>query len=144
MKDKKLEKLLYKSFDGILTIKEAELLKEELRKSKELEETYNQIKKIRKAVNDVSEESFKPFFEERLLNKMFNVEKKGSPLSNWVDSLNKSFRQVAYTAAIILALLVFYNVNNGNISSIENLLGIYRTPIEYALDPSVQIFWSAL
>lgn len=144
MKDKKLEKLLYKSFDGILTIKEAELLKEELRKSKELEETYNQIKKIRKAVNDVSEESFKPFFEERLLNKMFNIEKKESPLSNWVDSLNKSFRQVAYTAAIILALLVFYNVNNGNISSIENLLGIYRTPIEYALDPSVQIFWSAL
>jgi len=144
MKDKKLEKLLYKSFDGILSIKEAELLREELRKSPELEETYNQIKKIRRAVGDTTEESFKPFFEERLINKIFNTEKKENPLVNWADSFNKSFRQVAYTAVAILALLIIYNVNSGNISSIENLIGIYRTPIEYVLDPSVQIFWSAL
>lgn len=144
MKDKKLEKLLYKSFDGILTIKEAELLKEELRKSPELEETYNQIKKIRSAVGEASEESFKPFFEERLINKIFNTEKKENPLVNWTDSFSKSFRQVAYTAVVILTLLVIYNVNSGNISSIENLIGIYRTPIEYVLDPSVQIFWSSL
>jgi hypothetical protein len=144
MKTKKLEELLYKSFDGILTIQEAELLKEELRKSPELEETYKRIKTIRNAVGEAAEDSFKPFFEERLLNKIFYPATKENVNLNWMDSFNKSFRQVAYAAVVVLTLLIIYNVNNGNISSLENLLGTYRTPIEYALDPSVQIFWSAL
>ncbi len=144
MKTKYLEELLYKSFDGILTIKEAEKLKEELRKSPELEETYNQIKMMRNAVINAADDSFKPFFEERVINKIFYPETKTNANLNWMDSFNKSFRQVAYAAAVVLALLIIYNVNNGNVSSIENILGIYRTPIEYALDPSVQIFWSAL
>jgi hypothetical protein len=141
---KKFEKLLYKSFDGILSIKEAELLKRELSKSAKLQEIYNQIKEIRTAVSRSSNTSFNPLFEERLFIKLNSQVKAEGYLNGWAESLSKSFQQIAYTAAIILALLIFYNLNNGNKSSIENLLGIYKTPVEYALDPTIQLFWSEI
>jgi hypothetical protein len=144
MNNKKLIKLLYKSYDGVLSIKEAELLRRELSNSTELQETYELIKKIRSAVSESSETSFKPFFEERVLNRLNNQLKPEGYLSGWAESFAVSFRQIAFSALILLSLLIFYNLNNGNSLSIENLLGTYKTPVEYALDPEIHYFWSAI
>jgi|WetSurMetagenome_2_1015567.scaffolds.fasta_scaffold35159_2 hypothetical protein len=144
MSNKKLTKLIYKSFDGALSIKEAELLKRELSNSTELKGTYEQIKKIRSAVSVSSVTSFKPFFEERVLNRLNNQVKPEGYISGWAESFTVSFRQIAVSALVLLCLLIFYNLNNGNNLSIENLLGTYKTPIEYILDPTIHYFWSAI
>jgi len=141
MENNKIKKLIYKSLDGILSEKEEKMLNEELQSSVEARLMYDEIAGIRKAVQNIEPEPFKPFFEERLLDKINNPQVIEGNNSGWTESLTKSFRQIAFTTVIILALLVLYNVNQGNYSSFENLLGTYKTPIEYVLDPSFHLLW---
>ncbi|MDP4115591.1 MAG: hypothetical protein Q8903_05625, partial [Bacteroidota bacterium] len=119
MENNKIKKLIYKSLDGILSEKEERMLNEELQSSVEARLMYDEIAGIRKAVQNIEPEPFKPFFEERLLDKINNPQVIEGNNSGWTESLTKSFRQIAFTTVIILALLVLYNVNQGNYSSFE-------------------------
>lgn len=138
MKNRKLEKLLYKSFDAVLTTQEAEKLNTGLRELPELRNTYEQIRRLRGNLNGITSPDIKPFFEERLLNKISL--NNNSIIVSWADTLMSPFRQIAFTAMVILMFLVVYNINAGNYSGISDILGSDETPIEYALDPTIQFF----
>ena len=144
MKNNKIEKLIYKSLDGILNADEEKLLNNELQNSVEVQRMYNEIVSLRKTVQDIEPEPFRPFFEERLLDKINNPLVYGNKTAGWSESFMKSCRQVAFTTVIILALLILYNVNQGNYSSFESLLGIYKAPIEYTIDPSFHLMWGTI
>jgi hypothetical protein len=141
MKNKKIEKLICKSLDGILTADEEKFLNNELQNSVEIKRMYNDIVKLREIVQNIEAEPFRPFFEERLLDKINNPLVYKNKTAGWSESFMKSCRQVAFTTVIILALLILYNVNQGNYTSFENLLGIYKAPIEYTIDPSFHLMW---
>lgn len=132
---KVIEKLLYKSFDAPLSIKEADLLANALKNSAELKEELSHITEIRNVAGKGAYPDFKPFFEERLLNKLYSKEKIVFSFNIWINSLSYSFRNIAVAAIIVLILLVSYNIKNGNIYSIANLLGKSDPSIEYAFDP---------
>ena len=138
MKTKELEKLLYKSFDGSLSEKEQTLLNGGLEHSEELRKLRDQIKELRDVVHKSKNDSVKPFFEERLLNKL-NASSKSDKFSEWAESFVFSFRRIVFAAAIFLGFLILYNVNQGNFSAIENLFGTYQAPVEYALDPATYL-----
>jgi hypothetical protein len=144
MKNKKLELLLYKSFDSHLTEEEAELLRQELQSSKELRRKYNEISEIRKAISNTAETSFDPFFEQRILSKINNTQSERKYVNVFADSLVFSFRKVALVASFLLVALISYNLISGNNYSIEGLLGTSKTPIEYAFDSTLNLFWSGI
>jgi hypothetical protein len=135
-----IKKLLYKSFDSNLTPKEEAILKEELQKSGDLRELSGQITALRNKVKSSAYPEFSPYFESRLLANLNREQKQNGLLSGLYDSLELSFKKIALTAAAVLLILILYNVKQGNLSSLENVLGVYHTPIEYAFDPSAHLF----
>jgi hypothetical protein len=142
MTNKKIERLFYKSLDSTLSRKEEEILNTELQHSEKLREKYSQIITMRNAVSKSAITSFQPSFEENLFRKIYNPEKEKKSLNGWSNFLFISFRRIAFTAIIILIILISYNLNSGNKYSIENLLGIYETSLEHAFDPFRNLLWS--
>jgi hypothetical protein len=135
MKNKKLTKLIYKNLDGTLSNKEMEVLKNEWDNSESLKKKYNQILEFREKVSESGIHSFKPLFEERLLDKLSAGKLPEAVSRGWTNSLVVSFHHLALAAAIILILLITYNLESGNYYSFQNLFGTSQSSIELAFDP---------
>lgn len=135
MRNKVIEKLLYKSLDTTLSEKESKILNDELRRSKQMNEQYLELIKIRKAIGDCAVTSFKISFEERLSDKLNKFLSGATYFNSWTNSLATAFRRIAISAMIFLIFLVLYNLKSGNKYSIENLLGTSNTTIVSAFDP---------
>jgi hypothetical protein len=135
MKNKKTEKLLYKSFDVSLNKEEAEQLESALKNSAGLKKEYDEIKELREEIKNSAVTSFKPFFEERLLNKLNNSSSAQNMFWDAQNSFVISFRKIGLTAICILIILLSYNLKSGNSYSIKNIFGISNAGIEYAFDP---------
>jgi len=73
--DKKIIDLLYRSFDSDLSAEEQHLLEQALRESDALKTEKEKITAIRANLALEKEQSFKPFFAERVMNKIQNVSK---------------------------------------------------------------------
>ncbi|MGE5352782.1 MAG: hypothetical protein ACM3P0_11910 [Acidobacteriota bacterium] len=144
MKKSKLELLIYKSLDSKLTGDESVLLQNELQNSEEFLKLYKQIIEMRKAVSSSAETSFDPFFEQRVLSKLSMPETKAQPLSGLTESLTLSFRKVVLIGSVVLLALISYNVASGENYSIENIMGTYSAPLEYALDTTYNLIWSGI
>ena len=140
MTNKKLEKLLYKSFDAELSNKESKILENELKHSKELRKLQEQISAMRKAVQNSKSESLKPFFQERVLNKIKSNSEPISFYNELGEIFGGVFKQVALGVVILLLALVIYNFDQGNNEGIKNLFGAYKTPIQFALDPATYLW----
>lgn len=139
MKKKNLEKLIFKSFDGTLTEKETAAFEYELKNSSEAKKLFAELRSLREGIENLPLLTFKPFFEERVLEKLKTEKSQSESHQNLPEALGLSFRKFAIAAVLVLALLITYNLNNGNSYSIENLLGTYKTPLEYALDPTLNL-----
>jgi hypothetical protein len=142
MKKNKINKLIYKSFDGSLDDKESAMLERYLLESDEIRKEYNRLNLIREKISGSAITSFKPFFEERVIAKINYPADDKDLLNNWTISLTASFRKVALVAMIILVMLVTYNLNKGNKYSIENLLGKEKISMENDFDPIHYLMWS--
>lgn len=135
MKKQKLKHLLYKSFDSELSEKEKESLDSELKNSVALKEEQEYLKKLRVAIKQSAQTSFEPFFEERLmgnLNRSVKTEKYFDLVSS---SLFSSFGRIAIAAIVVLAILLSYNLHNGNNYSIKSLFGSSQANIASVFDP---------
>lgn len=144
MKKKNLEKLIYKSLDGILTDKEAASLEAEMRNSAEAKNLYSEILLMRKNIEALPAPDFSPLFESRVMSKLNGDKLNNSRSQNSPDMLGIIFKKFAFAAVLILLLLITYNLNSGNSYSIENLLGTFTTPLELALDPSINLIWGMI
>ena len=132
---KEIEKLVYKSLDSSLSEKESELLNNELQKSSSLRKELKLLIDLRIFAGKSVNPDFKPFFEERLANKLYSQNKNTFSFNEQYSLFSYSFRKFATAAIILLVILVSYNIINGNNYSFENLLGKSGSSIEYAFDP---------
>lgn len=140
MTNKKLEKLLYKSFDAELSIRESKILENELKHSKELRKLQEQISAMRKAVQNSKSELLKPFFEERVLNKIKSNSEPISFYNELGEMFGTVFKQIALGAVILIVALVIYNFSQGNNEGIKNIFGSKNFQVQYALDPATYIW----
>ncbi|MGD2091568.1 MAG: hypothetical protein PVH61_35675 [Candidatus Aminicenantes bacterium] len=123
-KNKKMLKLLYRSFDDRLQEKEQKKLTQALENSPELQQEKKQIEAQRLAVANTAAQSFKPFFVERMMEQVNALGGKtnGLDLQLFYESLVSVFRRFAVVGAVISVLLFVYNQGIGDILSLEEAL----------------------
>ena len=122
--DKKVLKLLYRSFDDQLTEKEQQRLAQALECSPGLCREKEQLETQRQAVADTVVGSFKPFFVERVLARVNALEGKtdGLELQRFYKSLVTVFRRVAIAGAVISLVFIIYNLGVGGSLPLEEAL----------------------
>lgn len=113
--NKKILKLLYRSFDADLDEKEQNQLNEALKNSEELRKLKEHIAAQRQAVSTSASQSFKPFFAERVINRINSLSKQGNGLEAFYETLKLAFKRFALAAAIIMLALFSYNLIKGDI-----------------------------
>ncbi len=120
--DKKIEKLLYRSFDDELNPNEREKLDQALKRSEELRKEKERILAQRQALATGAASSFKPFFAERVTSKIASLDKKKNGLESFYETLLFMFRRFAIIGAAIGILLLIYNLRTGDILSTDDIL----------------------
>ncbi len=123
-KNKKILKLLYRSFDDRLKEKDQQKLAQALEDSPGLRQEKEKIQTQRKIIANTAAQSFKPFFIERVMEQVNALGGKtnGLGLEMFYESLVSVFRRFAAAGAVISVLLFFYNLGVGEILSLEEAL----------------------
>jgi len=123
-KNKKILKLLYRSFDDRLKEKDQQKLTQALEDSPGLRQEKEKIQTQRKIIANTAARSFKPFFIERVMEQVNALGGKtnGLGLEMFYESLVPVFRRFAAAGAVISVLLFFYNLGVGEILSLEEAL----------------------
>jgi hypothetical protein len=132
--DKKILKLLYRSFDDELNEKERERLEKAMMESKELQREKEKILMQRQALAESETISFKPFFAERVMNQIEALGKKKNGFESFYETLLLMFRRFAIVGATILLLLLVYNLQTGDILSTEEIMFASDFTFEKILD----------
>jgi hypothetical protein len=132
--DRKILKLLYRSLDWDLNDTDQKKLDEALGKSEELRKEKEKVLAQRQAVADSAEQSFEPFFAERVMNRIEGMGKKKNGLEAFYESFMAAFRKVAVVSAAVLVLLISYNVIKSDIVPEDELFFVADTTMEEILD----------
>lgn len=132
--NKKIRKLLYRSFDSGLKENEKELLEKAMENSEQFREEKEKIIRLRQAVADSTVKSFKPFFAERVMNRIISAEnKKEDSLEGFYRSLKPVFRRLAIVGSVIMLVLILYNLKIGDALSSEEAFYASEATIEEIL-----------
>lgn len=118
--NKKILELLYRSFDSDLEEEELRLLEEELEKSSELRAEKEQILARREAVSKTASLSFRPFFAERVMNRIQEISQKNG-LEAYYETFKAIFRRFAIVGAVVMIALIVYNLGAGDSLSAEEI-----------------------
>ncbi len=132
--DKRIRKLLYRSFDGSLTPEEQRRLEESLAKSKSLREEKQRIETIRRSVASSTSHTFEPFFAERVMRR---IEQKKSQQEPFFDALLAVFRPVVVGAVVLVIGLVSYNMIRKDRISLAAAFAEPEVTLEEAYDPTL-------
>ena len=138
MKNEDLE-LLYRSFDDSLTPEEQRQLIDALSNSKALRDEKNRIVTMRKAVSGSAARSFKPFFAERVMQRIENIRQKQTKKDPFFESLLAVFRPVAMGAAILMIILLTYNMIKSDRLSLAGAFAEPEVTLEEAFDPTTML-----
>ena len=130
---KKFLKLLYRSFDEALSEKEQKLLDAALEESEELRREKNLAAAQRKAISEGASASFKPFFAERVVNRIHSLDSEKA-IDKFYESLRILFRRFVIVGAALLVALILYNVQRGDILSSDEILYAADAAIEEIID----------
>jgi hypothetical protein len=135
--NERILKLLYRSFDDLLNSEEKELLKKELRSSKDLRKEKINIETIRTAVSSIAEKSFKPFFTERVMQRIASSREKESQQEIFFKSMCSVFRPVAIGVALLVIALMSYNLIKADTLSLGSAFARPDVTLEEAFDPTL-------
>ena len=130
--NKKILKLLYRSFDDDLSLEDHHRLDDALAKSAELRAEKERLLAMRAMVSDSGANSFQPFFAEKVMRRIRNAE---SAQESFLDSLIAVFRPVAIAAFIILVMLISYNLKKTENYTLAGALGEHKATLEEIVDP---------
>jgi hypothetical protein len=103
------------------------------------EKKQKEIKQYLKVFSKQAASSFSPYFADQVMNR---IEEEEKHQKNWIDfyiSLKAVFRKVAVIAAIMLLVLISYNLKIGNAFSEEEM--IYASEAVYNELESLPLFW---
>ena len=116
--NKKIKKLLIRSFDDDLPPDKNKLLNKNLQSDKELQNQKHELNKVRELIKK-QDYQFKPFFETRVMSKIDNIKNE----IDFISSLFFVYKKImvfGLSAAFIL-LVIFYLT--GSPLSFDNLFG---------------------
>lgn len=116
--NKKILELLYRSFDDDLDEKEQKQLAEALENFDELRREKEEISAQRKAISSSAAQSFKPFFAERVMERIDSTYEKNG-LEIFYETLKAVFRRFAIIGAVLLIALILYNLGTGDSLSMD-------------------------
>lgn len=113
--------LLYRSFDEKLSATEKQNLDRALEQSVELQAEKENLIHLRENLSFAETASFKPFFAERVTNRVKEISRSSFAATDFFESLNFLFKRVAIVGSIAAVVLFSVNVfsNNSNINSHE-------------------------
>ncbi|MBN2411464.1 hypothetical protein JXQ31_07210 [candidate division KSB1 bacterium] len=106
--NKKILDLLYRSFENTLTPRQRELLDSTLERSEELRQEQARTTAARQIITENSRVSFKPFFTERVMRRIQDLQKKLDPAFTFFESFVYMFRRVAFVG--VIAVIVLFSV----------------------------------
>ena len=121
---KKILKLLYRSFDEELNMKEQKRLEEALKKSSDLRREKELIAEQRQAISQSASSSFQPLFAERVINGITSLEKTENGLELFYKTLRTAFQRFAIVGAVIALILITFNLGIGDSLSSEEIFFI--------------------
>ena len=136
--DSKIVKLLYRSFDTSLNPEEQKKLDEAMEQSDQLRKESERIKIIRKKLEANKEQSFNPFFADKVMQRINKI----SIMDNnelFYESLFKVFKPVMVAAILLIIGISSYNIANTRQFSLEGVLAVPEVTLEQAFDPSLSI-----
>ena len=125
--NRRLYKLMVRSFDAPLSKQERIELDAGLASSEELRKSRQEIERVRAALHSPDRALFKPFFAERVQLRL------STPQQSIADCFVSIFRTVAVGASVLFILCASYNLSRGSAFSFESALGIHRPTIAQAL-----------
>ncbi|HDL18621.1 MAG TPA: hypothetical protein ENH29_06170 [Bacteroidetes bacterium] len=138
MNDKML-KMLHRSFDEPLTPAEKQYLEDALKQHRELREEKERIGALREKVAHSGSQAFKPFFAERVMQRISRSEYAVSGQETFWDSLVAMFRPIAIGAAIILVVIMTYNIKKSDHFSLAAAFASQELTLEDATDPTLSL-----
>lgn len=133
MKKNKILDLLYRSFEEELEEKEQKQLEEAIKNFEELRREKGQISVMRKTVSDSAARSFKPFFAERVMNRIIEAEEKERSLAAIYEPLKAVFRRLAIAGAIVMIALIVYNLGIGESFTLDEAFYVSELTLEEIL-----------
>ena len=132
--DKKILRLLYRSFDDELSESETGKLEQALAESEELRREREQILAQRQALAESSAPSFKPLFAERVMDRIETLGHKKNGFESFYETLLLVFRRFAIIGVAILLLLVIYNLRTGDALTTDEIFYASDVAIEEIID----------
>jgi len=136
--DKKLKDLLYRSFDTDLDPQEKILLEDALSQSDEFRKEKEMIISLRANLRKGKETSFKPFFAERVMEKI-RSSKRVDEDAQFFESLFVLFRPITIAAVVLIIIIAGYNITSTDRFSIEGALGIPEVTVDDVYDPTLAL-----
>jgi len=136
---KKLLTLLYRSFDEELTAAERLQLERALANSQELRAEKERIIQLRSDIANTRATAFRPFFVQRVMHRIQAEQKPADVPVTFFESLLCIFRPVAIAAAILILVMMSYNLLSSDRVSLANAFGKPALALEQMLDPTLSL-----
>jgi hypothetical protein len=136
--DEKNKSLLYRSFEQELSPEEKENLEQALSRTEELRREKETIIQLRRTIREGKVDSFRPFFADRVLNRI-QAYSKGRNDESFFDSLFMIFRPVAIAAVILIIMVTVYNITTSGQLSLESVLAVPEVTLDDAYSSSLAL-----
>lgn len=118
--------LLYRSLDGTLEPEELHRLDDALARSESLRREKARILAVRDSLSAGAARSFRPFFVERVMNRLAGEARP----ETFLESLSYVFRRVALVGAAAVIALAIFNIATSHTVSATAALGVPEITID--------------
>jgi hypothetical protein len=133
--NKKILKLLYRSFDTELSQRDQKRLDDAIEKSEALQLERDRALAQRQALAKSGSQSFTPFFAERVMGKIESLgQAKKNGFELFYETFKATFQRLAIASAIVLLVLVSYNLIKGDILPQEEIIFASDAAMEEILE----------
>ena len=134
--NKKMRDLLLRSFDKDLSPEEHHILREAMAKSQTLREEQKETKRIRRIIRENSQARFQPFFTERVMGRISELESSNMD-EPFFDMLLSFFKPVAVAVTICIVLLLSYNAIRYDGAILSDLQTSQDISLEEVFNPTL-------
>ena len=133
--NKKILKLLYRSFDTELSEKSQKRLDDALERSNELRMERARALAQRQALAKSGTQSFGPFFAERVMGRIESLgQSKTNGFELFYETFKAMFQRLAIASAVVLLALASYNLVKGDIIPQDEVIFASDSAMEEILD----------
>jgi hypothetical protein len=133
--NKKILKLLYQSFDTKLGKKNQKKLDDALEMSESLRLERERALTQRQALASRGSQSFTPFFTDRVMGKIESLgQTKKNGFDLFYETFKAMFQRLAIASAVVLIVLVSYNLIKGDILPQEEIIFASDAAMEEILE----------